>query len=100
MSDILKSIRDDLESLCNENIVNKITLREFDKRNATKIEEITGDQIRNIRVKNHISQGVLAKCMNMSPVSIQKWERGESKPTGAALKLLNIINNHGFSVVM
>ena len=100
MSDILKSIRDDLESLCNENIVNKITLREFDKRNATKIEEITGDQNRNIRVKNHISQGVLAKCMNMSPVSIQKWERGESKPTGAALKLLNIINNHGFSVVM
>lgn len=100
MSNILKSIRDDLESLCNENIVNKITLREFDKRNATKIEEITGDQIRNIRVKNHISQGVLAKCMNMSPVSIQKWERGESKPTGAALKLLNIINNHGFSVVM
>ncbi len=38
--------------------------------------------------------------MNMSPVSIQKWERGESKPTGAALKLLNIINNHGFSIVM
>lgn len=100
MSNILKSIRDDLESLCNENIVSKITLREFDKRNATKIEEITGDQIKNIRVKNHISQGVLAKYMNMSTVSIQKWERGESKPTGAALKLLNIINNHGFSVVM
>ncbi len=100
MSNILKSIRDDLEALCDENIVSKITLREFDKRNATKVEEITGEQIRNIRVKNHISQGVLAKYMNMSPVSIQKWERGESKPTGAALKLLNIINTHGFSVVM
>ena len=100
MSDILKSIRDDLESLCSENIVSKITLREFDQRNATRIEEVTGEQIRDIRVKNHISQGVLAKYMNISPVSIQKWERGESKPTGAALKLLNIINNHGFSVVM
>ncbi|MFT4929641.1 MAG: putative transcriptional regulator, partial [Phenylobacterium sp.] len=42
----------------------------------------------------------LAKYLNMSPVSIQKWERGESKPTGAALKLLNIINSQGLSVVM
>lgn len=100
MSNVLKSIRDDLESLCDENIISKITLRDFDRRNSTKIKEITGEEIRNIRVKNHISQGVLAKYMNMSPVSIQKWERGESKPTGAALKLLNIINNHGFSVVM
>jgi len=50
MSDILKSIRDDLESLCSENIVSKITLCEFDQRNATKIEKITGEQIRDVIV--------------------------------------------------
>lgn len=51
MSDILKSIRDDLESLCDENLVSKVTLREFDERNATKVEEITGEQIKKDQSK-------------------------------------------------
>ncbi|NQZ09243.1 MAG: helix-turn-helix domain-containing protein [Algicola sp.] len=100
MSDVIASLRNDLEALCDEGLVNKLTLREFDERNMSKLEPINGEQIKQLRVDNHISQGVLAKYLNMSPVSIQKWERGESKPTGAALKLLNIINNHGLSVVM
>jgi putative transcriptional regulator len=100
MSDVIASLRNDLEALCDEGLVNKLTLRDFDERNMSKLEQINGEQIKQLRVDNHISQGVLAKYLNMSPVSIQKWERGESKPTGAALKLLNIINNHGLSVVM
>ncbi|MCJ8273836.1 MAG: helix-turn-helix domain-containing protein [Psychrosphaera sp.] len=100
MSDVIKSLRSDLEALCGEGLVNKITLREFDERNMTKLKEINSEQIKQLRADNHISQGVLAKYLNMSPVSIQKWERGESKPTGAALKLLNVINNHGLSIVM
>lgn len=100
MSDVLKSLRGDLEALRGEGLVRQVTLREFDERNAGQLEEITGEQIKKLRDDLHISQGVLAKYMNMSAVSIQKWERGESKPTGAALKLLNIINNHGLSVVL
>lgn len=97
MSDVIKSLRNDLEALYDEGLVSKVTLREFDERNMSKLEQITGEQIKQLRADNHISQGVLAKYLNMSPVSIQKWERGESKPTGAALKLLNIINNQGLS---
>ena len=100
MSKVLKSIRGDLEALCDEGLTSQVTLRNFDERNASKYEEITGEQIKKLRGDLHISQGVLAKYMNMSPVSIQKWERGESKPTGAALRLLNIINNHGLTVVL
>ena len=46
-----------------------------------------------------ISQGVLARLINMSANSIQKWERDETKPTGAALILLMLIEEKGLQII-
>ncbi|MPY24436.1 helix-turn-helix domain-containing protein [Shewanella psychropiezotolerans] len=100
MSDILNSLRDDLEGLVDERLVDQITLREFDKSNLIFNEDITADEIKNLRIVNHISQAVLAETLNISPVSVQRWERGVSKPTGPAVVLLNIIKSRGLKALM
>jgi len=38
-----------------------------------------------------LSQSVFAAYLNASISTVQKWENGEKKPTGTALRLLPVI---------
>jgi putative transcriptional regulator len=100
MSDILQSLQGDLAALVDEGLVKQSTLRDFDQRYRAQLDDMNGSKIKQIRAKHNISQGVLAMYMNMSPISVQKWERDQSKPKGAALKLLTMIDAHGLEIVM
>ena len=72
-----------------------VTLREIDALALPKVVKLTPRQIKNIRVKAHVSQGVMARYLNISPSTYQKWERGEVAPSGGNLKLLNLAYRHG-----
>ena len=37
--------------------------------------------------------------MNVAVNTVSKWERGEREPTGAALKLLNVVKNNGIEAL-
>jgi putative transcriptional regulator len=37
--------------------------------------------------------------LNTSQSTVQKWEACTKKPSGMALKLLDIVNKHGLSVL-
>lgn len=47
-------------------------------------------EIRALREKLKLSQAVFGRLLNVPPVTILKWEHGERKPSGAALRLLEI----------
>ncbi len=44
-----------------------------------------------IREKLNFSQAVFARFLNVSVKTVQAWEQGIGKPSGAALKLLTIV---------
>jgi putative transcriptional regulator len=76
--------------------VDKITMRTIDALAAqTKAEQIV-----QLRKREGISQGVLATILNMSSESVKKWEQGKSKPQGAALRLLAVIERGGIEAVI
>jgi putative transcriptional regulator len=56
-------------------------------------------QIKNIRERNHVSQPVFAHYLNTSESTVQKWEMGAKRPSGMALKLLDVIRKHGLKVL-
>jgi len=63
--------------------------------NARKIPEVramTGKQIKEVRARYNMSQAALAMITGMSVESVSKWERNESKPNKAALRIINIID--------
>jgi putative transcriptional regulator len=37
--------------------------------------------------------------MNASESTVEKWESGAKKPSGMALKLLDIVDKHGLKVL-
>ncbi len=49
-------------------------------------------QIKNIREKNHYSQGIFAKVLNVSIKTVQSWESGQRVPSHATLRLLEIVD--------
>lgn len=75
----------------------RVAAREFRER----IEEahvMNGADIQNLRARYKMSQSSLAYALNMSVVSVSKWERGEKKPSGAALRLLNLLDKNGLDI--
>lgn len=80
-------------------IMNIQTLREFDALCLKPVKKLAPQKIKAIRVKNKVSQAVFAAYINTSVSTIQKWEMGKKKPSGPALKLLNIIEQKGLSSI-
>jgi putative transcriptional regulator len=46
-----------------------------------------------------VSQAVFAAMLNTSVSTIQKWEIGQKKPIGTALKLLHLVQKRGLEIV-
>jgi DNA-binding transcriptional regulator YiaG len=45
------------------------------------------------------TQAVFAAILNTSKSSVQKWEIGQKRPTGTALKLLHLVQKNGLDAV-
>lgn len=80
--------------------INKTTMREYDELCLPKVKDISARKIKTIRENAGVSQPVFARVINVSLAAIKQWERGERKPNGAALKLLNLIADRGLEGVM
>lgn len=99
MSDILKAVHKTAQGLQKSGAINKTTMRKFDALCLTTVHEFTAEQVRNLREKNNLSQPVFARYFNVSDKLVKKWEQGESKPRGAALKMLTIAEKKGLEVI-
>ena len=72
----------------------KIDLRSHNFEMPDDPQDFSSKQIKQIREKLNISQPVFAKCLGVSDYAVKAWERGGSKPSGAASRLLEIAMKH------
>jgi putative transcriptional regulator len=87
------------ESLYQIKAIDKQTMREFDETCLTSIEPLTPEQIQAIRERERVSQPVFARYLNVSKNLVSDWERGKKKPSGAALKLLSLVEKRGLNAI-
>src|ERR1700749_3015305 len=73
----------------------KTTLRMLGKDALPVVKAMSPAEIADVRAQTGISQAVLAAFLNVAVGTISQWERGERHPTGAALKLLNVVKQKG-----
>ncbi len=79
--------------------IDKETMRDFDETCLVEVEELSPKEIKKLRETNHVSQPVFARYLNTSESTIEKWETGAKRPSGAALKLLNVVKKRGLEVL-
>ena len=51
-------------------------------------------EIKSIREEMDLSQSEFAELIGVSKRTLQEWEQGRCRPTGAALKLLLVAKRH------
>ena len=99
MSEILKSLHEDMAALHDCGAVDEITMRNFDALCLTEVPTYTPERIKKVREQNHVSQSVLAAYLCVTVKAVQRWEQGTSKPSGATAKLLAIAEKKGLSAI-
>ena len=77
----------------------KITLRHLGKTATYEPSPITGEEIRRLREKAHLSQAVFARYLNLTVGYVSQLERGAKQPSGPALVLLDLIRRKGIEAI-
>jgi len=98
-SAILDAVHDTAKGLHKAGVMDQVTLREFDRLCLPPIAPLAPAQIKQIREASRVSQAVFAALLNTSLSTVQKWEIGQKRPTGTALKLLHLVQERGLKAV-
>ena len=80
--------------------MDSITIKEIEALNLDEVKSLSPREIKKMRINGKVSQAVMARILNVTPSTYQKWERGEVHPKGANLKLLRLAYDHGLSYIL
>ena len=98
-SDILRTVHNAAAGLHRAGVMDKATMREFDALCLTSVEPMGPEEIKALREREQVSQPVFASYLNVRRDAVSKWERGEKRPNGPSLKLLNLVKTKGLAAI-
>ncbi|HAM52554.1 MAG TPA: transcriptional regulator [Nitrospiraceae bacterium] len=98
-SDVLRSVHEGASDLHKIGLIDEKTMREFDASCLTTIRDLSPKQITQLRKRAGVSQAVFAQYLNVSVSALSKWEQGQKKPSGTALKLLTVVQKKGLEAI-
>ena len=96
---ILEVVQETVEGLYDAGLVDATTMHQFNAMCLTPVENLTPREIKSLRLREKLSQGVFALYLNTSVYTVQQWERGIKHPRGIALKMLNLILKKGIQAI-
>lgn len=99
-SEIAQAMHETIAGMHRLDVVDKQTMRGFDARFLTPVEDLTAQDVIDMREKAGISQAVFARALNITTDYVSKIERGIRQPSGATLKLLSLVRRKGFEAVL
>jgi putative transcriptional regulator len=98
-SDAFEAIHSSASAMRRVGAIDKATMREFDESCLQAPAQISPRRIKQIRESQRVSQPVFARYLNTSESTVEKWESGAKRPSGMALKLLDVVQKHGLKVL-
>ena len=98
-SDAFEAIHSSASAMFRVGAIDKATMRRFDESCLSVPAALEPRRIKQIRERQKVSQPVFARYLNTSESTVEKWETGAKKPSGMALKLLDIVEKHGLKML-
>jgi len=80
--------------------ISQVTMREFDVICPPSVRQFAAADIKRLREALKFSQPVFALHLHTTASTVRKWEQGDTRPTGPALKLLNVIADKGLQAIL
>ena len=70
-----------------------------DKRVIARVDRLEPDSVAGVRARLNLNQIEFARLLGISVDTLQNWEQGRRKPTGAARVLLKVAARHPEAVL-
>lgn len=99
MSKVLKSVHEAMTDLHDIGLVSDLTMREFDALCLPSVRDYSAAQVAKIRRDAKASQAVFAAYLNVGKSTVAAWEQGTKRPSGAAARLLDIVERKGLGAI-
>lgn len=99
-SRLLNEIQDTVLGLHRVGVISARRMSEYQLLDNLEAQEISPQQIKALRLREHLSQSVMAAVLNVSTSALQKWESGNNKPNGSSLRLLHLIEKKGLEAIL
>jgi putative transcriptional regulator len=99
-SEIAAAMHETVRGMHRLGLADKKTMRDFDVRCLTAVEELSAADIAGLREEAGVSQAIFARALNVTADYVSKIERGAKRPSGPALKLLSLIRRKGFEAIL
>jgi putative transcriptional regulator len=96
---ILASVHESAKDLHDAGAIDVVTMRRFDALCLPLVRNYTSDEVRGIREKVKVSQAVFASVLNVGKATVAAWEQGTKTPSGASLKLLDLVERRGLEAL-
>jgi putative transcriptional regulator len=74
-------------------------MRRFDVLCLPPVRAYTAEDVQRIRKEANVSQAVFAAVLNVGKATVAAWEQGSKAPSGPALKLLDLVERKGLSIL-
>ena len=97
---ILETVHETAKGLYDAHIIDATTMREFDELCLPPVKDLSANEIKNLRLREKVSQPVFAKFLNTTLSTVRQWEQGEKHPRGTSLRLLNLVAKKGLGVLL
>jgi len=68
-------------------------------REMIAADEFNAERVVAIRAAAQLSRTVFAAALNVHPTTVAAWENGDNKPSGAAVRLLRIVEQGQIEVL-
>jgi putative transcriptional regulator len=94
-----REMRETVRGLYELGAIDAKTMRDFESLRLEEPKSYSAYEIKRLRLREKASQAVFAAYLNTSVSTVQKWEIGEKKPSGPALKLLDLVERKGLKAL-
>jgi len=97
---ILEVVHEMAKGLHKAGGIDAVTMREYDVLCLPPVKPFPPKRIRELRLREKVSQPIFAKLLNVSPSTVKQWEQGTKQPRGGILKLLNLVADNGLKILI
>ncbi|MBU4354476.1 MAG: DNA-binding transcriptional regulator [Proteobacteria bacterium] len=99
MSELIDIAHDMARDLLKAGALDEMTMRKVNALCLPPKRAFRPEDIRRIRLANHVSQAVFAAILGIGKTTVQQWEQGQKRPSGPALRLLDLIDRKGLAAL-
>ncbi|MCP4700586.1 MAG: helix-turn-helix domain-containing protein [Gammaproteobacteria bacterium] len=85
-----------ITEMTGEELGNKLlkSVQEMKAGKRARISQAAPNQVSEARIKTGLTQAQFAQALHISKRTLQEWEQGRRKPSGAVMTLIQIVFRH------